>query len=315
LEAACIFGPRLQASATYLAGVGRLGKRAIRRFFVDLCGIPIATGSVSKLEVKTGAALEAIHAETLDHVRGLDANVEETGWKQGPRKVWLWVAATKTATVFLVRKNRDRATFDELVGPSPSVLTTDWFSVYKHLADTKRQVYWAHLRRDFQAMIDRRDRGSPIGGELLIHADVLTDQWRKGRQCVRTRPWFRRAILPWLRDEVRGLREAGARCVGIKTARVCRELLSLEPSLWTFSSREGLDPTNNAAERTVGHAVSWRKTSYGTAGERGNRFVERMLTVVSNCRSQGRDVLDFLVEAIHARRSGSTPPTLIPAEA
>ena len=146
-EAACGFGPRLQAGAAYIAGVGRLGKRAISRLFVDLCGIPIATGSVSKLEARTGTALEPVHAETLDHVRGLDANVDETGWKQGSKKAWLWVAVTKGATVFLVRKNRNRAAFDDLVGPSPGVLTTDRFSVYKHLPDTRRQVCWAHTIR------------------------------------------------------------------------------------------------------------------------------------------------------------------------
>ena len=84
-------------------------------------------------------------------------------------------------------------------------------------------------------------------------------------------------------------------------------------SLWTFASREGVEPTNNAAERAVRHAVFWRKTSCGTASERGSRFVERMLTVVATCRSQGRDVLDFLVESIHAHRSGGKPPSLIPA--
>jgi transposase len=313
-EAACGFGPRLQASAAYLTGVGRPGKRAIRRFFVDLCGIPIATGSAGKLEAKTGAALEAIRAETLDHVRGLDANVDETGWEQGLNKAWLWVAVTKAATVFPVRKNRDRAAFDDLVGPSPGVLTTDRFSVYKHLPSTRRQVCWAHLRRDFQAMTDRRDRGSPIGGELLMYADILAEGWRKVREGVRTRPWFRRSILPWLREEIRVLLEAGARCVGTKTSRVCGELLGLEPSLWTFASREGVEPTNAAAERAVRHAVCWRKTSYGTASDRGSRSVERLLTVVSSCRIQGRDVLDFLVDAIHAHRSGRTPPLLIPAK-
>ena len=314
-EAARGFGPRLQAGAAYLAGVGRLGKRAIRRFFADLCGIPIATGSVSKLEARTSDALHSIHAEALGHAQGLDANVDETGWKQGPDKAWLWVAATRAMTVFLVRRNRDRAAFDDLVGPSPGVLTTDRFSVYKHLPAERRQVCWAHLRRDFQAMIDRRDRGSPIGEGLLMHADILADEWRKVREGARTRRWFRRAILPWLREEVRGLLEAGARCVGIKTARVCGELLGLEPSLWTFADREGIEPTNNAAERAVRHAVCWRKMSYGTAGERGSRFVERMLTAVSSCRSQGRDVLEFLLDAIQAHRSGSTPPSLVPAKA
>lgn len=311
-EAAGGFGPKLQAASAYFSGVGRLGKRPIRQLFADLHGIPISTGSVSNLEARTGAALRPFHDEALDHVRGLDANVDETGWKQGPEKAWLWVAVTGAVTVFLIRRHRDRGAFDDLVGPAPGVLTTDRFSVYAHLPGEKRQVCWAHLRRDFQAMIDRRDGGSTIGEELLLHADILAAEWIEVRRGTRTREWFGREVLPWLREEVGHLLEAGSRCGCAKTAGVCRELLGIEASLWTFASRPGVEPTNNAAERAVRHAVCWRKTSYGTDSERGSRFVERMLSAVASCRSQGRDVMGFLAQAITAHRDHSQRPSLLP---
>ena len=314
-EAASGFGPRLQAATAYLSGVGRLGKRPIRQLLADLFGIPISTGSISKLEARTSHALRSIHDEALDHTQGLDANVDETGWKQGPKKAWLWAAVTNSVTAFLIRRRRDRGAFDDLVGPSPGVLTTDRYSVYTHLEVDRRQVCWAHLRRDFQAMIDRRDRGSPIGEELLLHADLLAEQWPPVRSGTRGREWFSREILPWLREEVRLLLEAGSRCDGIKTAGVCGELLSIEPSLWTFATVPGVEPTNNAAERAVRHAVCWRKTSYGTDSERGSRFVERMLTVVASCRSQGRDMMDFLTRAISAHQSQTQKPSLLPNRA
>jgi transposase len=311
-EAAGGFGPKLQAASAYFSGVGRLGKRPIRQLFADLHGIPISTGSVSNLEARTGAALRPFHDEALDHVRGLDANVDETGWKQGPEKAWLWVAVTGAVTVFLIRRHRDRGAFDDLVGPAPGVLTTDRFSVYAHLPGEKRQVCWAHLRRDFQAMIDRRDGGSTIGEELLLHADILAAEWIEVRRGTRTREWFGREVLPWLREEVGHLLEAGSRCGCAKTAGVCRELLGIEASLWTFASRPGVEPTNNAAERAVRHAVCWRKTSYGTDSERGSRFVERMLSAVASCRSQGRDVMGFLAQAITDHRDHSQRPSLLP---
>jgi transposase len=311
-EAAHGFGPRLQAATAYFSGVGRLSKRSIRQLFADIHGIPISLGGVSKLEVRTGLALRSIHAEALDHTQGLDANVDETGWKQGPKKAWLWVAVTSLVTAFLIRRHRDRRAFDDLVGPRPGVLTTDRYSVYAHLASEARQICWAHLRRDFQAMIDRRDRGSAIGEELLMYADILADQWPKVREGTRTREWFRQEILPWLREEVHRLLGAGLRCGSAKTAGVCGELLSIKSSLWTFASRSGVEPTNNAAERAVRHAVCWRKTSYGTDSERGSRFVERMLTVVATCRLQGRDVMEFLAQAIKAHQSQSANPSLLP---
>ena len=311
-EAACGFGPRLQAASAYFGGVGRLGKRAIGLLFSDLCDIPIALGSVSKLEARTGDALGPIHAEALDHTRGLDANVDETGWRQGTEKAWLWVAVTSLVTVFLIRRHRDRAAFDDLVGPTPGVLTTDRYAVYAHLASDRHQVCWSHLRRDFQAMIDRRDRGSTTGEGLLMYADILGDHWPEVRDGTRTRGWFRQEILPWLREEVRSLLDAGSGCGCIVTARVCRELLAIEASLWTFARVPGVEPTNNAAERAVRHAVCWRKTSYGTDSERGSRFVERMLTVVASCRSQGRGVMGFLVQAITAHRGQTPRPSILP---
>jgi transposase len=305
--AASGFGPKLTATVAYLSGVGRLSKRTIRTLFADLCGLPVSLGAVSKLEQAVSRALAPIHAQAHEATKGADANVDETGWKQGGKKAWLWVAVTAAVSVFLIRPNRNRAAFDALAGPTPGVLTTDRFGVYTHLTGRRRQVCWAHLRRDFQAMIDRRNGGSGIGEELLFHADILFEHWHRVRDGTRTRRWFQRTHAGWLRAEVKALLASGSASACAKTAGVCREILGVEASLWTFAGRAGVEPTNNAAERAVRHAVCWRKTSYGTDSERGSRFVERMLTVVASCRQQGRSVLDFLVQAVTGAQ-----PSLLP---
>ena len=164
-------------------------------------------------------------------------------------------------------------------------------------------------------MIDRRDRGSPIGEALLLYADILAEQWAQVRDGTQGRQWFEREILPWLREEVHRLLEAGSGCGCAKTAGVCGELRSIRSSLWRFAWVPGVEPTNNAAERAVRHAVCWRKTSYGTASERGSRFVERILTVVASCRSQGRDVMELLTRAITAHQNQSQKPSLLPEQA
>ena len=311
--AASGFGPRLTATAAYLSGVGRLGKRGIRMLFAEVFDIPVALGSVSKLEARVSRALAPVHDEALRDIRGKDANFDETGWKQGADRAWLWVAVTALVTVFLIRPKRNRAAFDDLAGPEPGILTTDRFPVYTHLAAEKRQICWAHLRRDFQAMIDRRNAGSAIGEGLLEHADILAEHWRKVRDGTRKRRWFERTHARWLRGEVRLLLERGAECHCPVTARVCRDLLGSEASLWTFATAAGVEPTNNAAERAVRHAVCWRKTSYGTDGEAGSRFVERMLTVVASCRAQGRGVLEFLTRAVEAPSGEDGKQSLLPA--
>jgi transposase len=217
--------------------------------------------------------------------------------------------------VFLVRLSRGRKVLAELIPGTAGVLTTDRYPAYDHLPAGQRQVCWAHLRRDFQAMIDRDSAGSGIGEDLLIHADILLWHWKRVRDGTLSRVGFRRTYLGWVRTEVRTLLERGAGCRCAKTAGVCRELLAIESALYTFAAEEGVEPTNNAAERALRHAVCWRKTSYGTDSAGGSRFVERVLTVVTTCRQQGRDVLAFLTDAIQAARAGTTHPSLIPVAA
>ncbi|OWK35530.1 Mobile element protein [Fimbriiglobus ruber] len=110
-------------------------------------------------------------------------------------------------------------------------------------------------------------------------------------------------------DAVYGPRGA---CGCVKTAVTCRELTAVETCLWTFTRVTGVEPTNNAAERALRHAVCGRKTRHGTASEKGSRFVERILTEVASCRQQERNVPAFLTDAIQAARTGAQPPSLIP---
>jgi len=104
-------------------------------------------------------------------------------------------------------------------------------------------------------------------------------------------------------------------CGCAKTAGVCRELLKLEPALWACLRVEGVEPTNNAAERALRHAVLWRKSSYGTSSAKGSRYVASILTVVATCRQQGRNVLEFVTSCCQARLQSQTAPSLLPTAA
>ena len=315
-EAEVGYGPRAQAVCAALAGEGRMSKRRVARVMKGLFGLPISPASVCELERRTAEALGPIHAEVLEHIQKLHAHVDETSWREGRRKGWLWTAATKGSAAFRVAANRSRDAFAELMGRSPpGVVTSDRYSAYAHLPPAKRQACWAHLIRDFQAMIDRGDAGKAVGEDLLMHAGVLFDAWSKVRAGASSRPAFAAETLPWLRREVRSLLRRGVECDAKKTAATCREVLKIEPALWTFASVEGVEPTNNDAERSLRQAVCWRKTSFGTDSPAGSRFVERILTAVESCRRQSRDLLDFLVQAVSAHRSGGAPPSLVPAGA
>jgi transposase len=160
-------------------------------------------------------------------------------------------------------------------------------------------------------MIDRGNAGARVGRQLLEYADVLFEWW----YWVRDGTWRRstlRHLVSVLRPAFREVLDAGTRCGCPKTAATCRELLAMEPAMWTFVRVEGIEPTNNAAERALRHAVQWRKTSYGTESAAGSHFVENLLTVVATCRQQERPVLDYLTQCCQALYTDTQPPSLLP---
>jgi transposase len=308
-------GPRLQAALALMTGAYRMSKRMVQTFCADVLGVPICGGQVCASEAETAAATAAVVQELREYVRSQPANVDETGWWQKQQRGWLWVVVTEAVTVFTIALSRAAAVARELVDPSAGqVITTDRYKGYLWLPLRQRQVCWAHVIRDFQAMVDRANKGSPIGEELLCCAEDLFTWWYRVRDGTLSRSTFRRYVAelrPWVRSQL----AAGSVCACAKTAGTCKELLAVEPALWTFARVEGVEPTNNAAERALRPAVLWRKTSYGTESETGSRFVANILTVVATCRQQRRPVLEYLTGCCRAALEGTPPASLLPTVA
>jgi transposase len=306
------FGPRLQALLAILAGGYRLGKRPIRQLAQDLFGLSISTGMVAKLERSTADALQQPMAELEEYVRTQHANVDETSWREAMQKAWLWVVVTPLVTVFRIAATRCGKVAGELLGSTYRlVVTSDRWKAYNRFC--RRQFCWSHLRRDFQAMIDRQNGGTPIGETLLGLSDRMFAWWHRVRDGTLNRSSFQ-VYISGLRAEVREALIQGAGCGCPKTAATCRDLIAHEARLWTFVRQEGVEPTNNAAERALRHAVLWRKGSGGTDSSRGSRFVERVLSVRETCRQQGRSLLGYLVECCQAQLEGRRIPSLLPTD-
>jgi transposase len=161
-----------------------------------------------------------------------------------------------------------------------------------------------------QAMIDRDGDGAEVWRQLLWQSNKLFEAWHKARDGIIRRSTFLQTVA-WLRPMVRRSLERGSGCACTKTAATCGELLRLWECLWTFTRVDGVEPTNNAAERALRHAVIWRRISGGTDSEGGSRFVERMLSVVATCRQQKRSVLEYLTRCHRARLSGRPAPSLL----
>jgi len=305
------FGPRLRAILSVLAGGYRLGKRPIRQLAFDLLGLTISTGMIARLERQAAAELEAPVEELRDHVRQADvAHIDETSWWQGRDKMWLWTAVTRLVTVFVIAPSRGADVAKRILGTdTKKVVISDRLKSYAWIK--RRQFCWAHLNRDFQAMIDRGGEFAEVGRLLLGHSERLFDWWHRVRDGTMARGTLRSKVA-MMRFSFREDLRRGVKCGCVKTAGTCRELLAGEPHLWTFVRVEGVEPTNNDAERALRHGVIYRKTSGGTDSEAGSRFVERMLTVVATCRQQEVNVLDFLTRCYQARLEGKAAPSLLP---
>lgn len=306
------FGPRLQALTGVLSGAYRLSKRSIATLLFDLFGLSVSLGMIVKLQAHTAQALTLPVQQAHQYVQGRPANVDETSWKHAGAKAWLWVAVTSLVTVFAIARRRDAVALRHLVGEHVvHIISSDRFSTYETLPLEKRQICWAHLRRDFQALIDRGGAGARVGRELLWLSDDLFFFWHRVRDGTWSRGQLQRWLKGWRPEWEQAVYE-GTRCVDPRAQALCQELQRLDGALWRFAEYAGVEPTNNAAEQALRQAVCWRKTSYGTHSEAGRQFVERILTVVTSCRQQGRPVLSFVTDCCQAWLQHTSPPSLVP---
>jgi len=306
------YGPRLASVVALCSGAYRMSKRRVASFCREVLGVEVAVGEICRIEQTVTQAVAPAVADALLYVQTHDTNVDETPWWEHDQRRWLWTVVTVQVSVFAVAASRGAAVLEALLGELyAGVVTSDRAKAYDTRPLRERQICWAHLARDFQAMIDRGGPAQPVGEALLEHAQVLFAWWHWVRDGTWTRSTFQQYVST-LRASFRGELENGAAGACPKTAATCRELLAREAALWTFVRVEGVEPTNNAAERSLRHAVQWRKTSYGTQSEQGSRFVAHILTVVASCQQQGRNVLAYLTACCQAFYAGRAVPSLVP---
>lgn len=315
------FGPRLQAAVGYLTGLAHLTKRPIEEVMRDLFGVSISVGSVVRVQQTVSEAVAPAVEEARTYVQEQAvANVDETGWREGLRgegqpgrkKAWLWVAVTQWVTIFMIHARRGAQAAQVLLGPFAGYLVTDRWGAYNGWPLKKRQVCWAHLIRDFVKLGERGESAGKIAEALLVETEKMFELWHRVRDGTLGRSTFQDLMKP-IRQGVEALLAEGTRCGLRQAERTCGKILKIAPALWTFVDVEGIEPTNNAAERAVRPAVLYRKACLGTQSEAGSRFVERMLTVVTTLRQQGRNVMEYLTEACALALVGQKPPSLLPS--
>src|SRR5215213_2350432 len=307
------FGARLTAVIALLSGRYRLSRREVRQLLQDLWEVRVSLGAVLRQEQAQSAALMPIVDEARAAVRQASVvNMDETGWRQERKRAWLWTVVTAEVTVFQIDRSRGGAVVDALLGSAfTGVVGSDRWSAYSRFPAERRALCHAHLKRAFQALVDRGGEAEPIGRWGLAEIERLFALWHRFRAEEFDRPAFCRRLIP-LQARLGRLLRRGQQSPDRKAAGLCRGLTKWWAALWTFARVEGVEPTNNVAERALRPAVLWRKGSFGSDSAAGSRYAERLLTVVASCRQQGRPLLGLLMAAGEAALQGSAAPSLLP---
>ena len=313
VPAGCV-GPRFQAILALLTGRCRISRREAREIAIALFGekATVSVGTVAAMERRTARALKPSYDEALDAIQNAEfVHCDETSWRQSNKFAWLWAAVTPKLKVFRIDRRRNREAFRKLLFAFVGILITDRYSVYRIHGVLMRQLCWAHLKRNFRALAERGGKGRSLGTSGLKIVKAVFEEWYRFRRGEITRHGLRCRIAP-IRKRLDRLLTRHINSPVPKARKIAKDLREYGAALWTFARVEGVEPTNNAAERSLRKAVLWRKGSFGSASKAGSRFAERMLTVSESLRAQGRSILAFLEATIRAGLNSGQRPSLCP---
>jgi transposase len=307
------FGPRLQAAAVTLAVRNRVSRRDTTELARELFGVELATGSVDAIIQRAGEALAAPHTRLEQQIKSAPVvNIDETGWKTAGESRTLWGALSGHSAVFRIAAGRHGFEARTLLGERfAGIVCSDRWRGYDYLDPSQRQLCWAHLLRDFTAHSEGMAEQQRFGDDGVRIARDLFAAW-EGYQADGDRARLQAQIAP-LHDKLRALLEHAARkSTKTKYHRLfAKSLLKRWPALWTFAHLDGVEPTNNHAERGLRGAVIYRKLSLGSQSEQGERTIERLLSASITCRLQKRSLFAYLADVQSASIRGDPIPTLI----
>ncbi len=291
----------------------RQSKRRTANFLQDILNVPCSTGWTCKIQNLVSNTLAEPYEELRQELKNQpQLFVDESPSKQHKSKAWLWVAVASQFAVFGLFLSRKRDALVKLIGDySGIIINCDRAKMY--FDGDRLQWCWAHLKRDIQKLIDNRTDGqvNRLGHDLMRQFRTLFEWWR--RYKADEIPWttFQAEVQP-IRKAFEDLLLRGAFSGNDKLTGMCDELHKHRAWLWTFTEVQGVEPTNNTAERALRPAVIYRKLSFGTQSSSGSRYLERILTVSETCRLQHRSPYQYLVELMQAKFDGQPTPSLLP---
>jgi transposase len=311
-----LIGPRLTTLIAYLKGFCHASFSTIRKFLRDVVGVTVSRGQLAKVVAKVSQALERPYDELLERLpHEAQLNVDETGHKDRGRGLWTWCFRASLYTLFWIDPTRSAEVLLEVLGQEfDGVLGCDCFSAYRRYmreCGVVVQFCLAHLIRDVKFLTTLPDARERAYGERLREA--LRQLFAVIHREPELTPGAFQRQLQAARDAVLVQGTTGVPA-GPHSQTLAKRLRTYGESYFTFVTTPGVEPTNNLAEQAIRFVVIDRHITQGTRGERGQRWCERIWTVMASCVQQGRSVFDYLSRAVEAWLGGSAAPSLLPQE-
>jgi transposase len=292
------YGPRLTALIGELSGSQRDSRSAVQEFCTSVLGVRISRGAIQRAVDRVSEAIRPHYEAIATKARQAKVNsIDETTWYQHGVLAWLWVMVNPTVALFKVQASRNKAAFEALIERWAGILVSDGYGVYHHWLHG-RQTCLAHLIRRARGLAERRDPELAWFGRRVMTELQRLVHWA-------TAPPTSGKVQTWYARMVHLLAQHGQR--RDEAGTLARTLEREMGSLWTFIVEEGVDPTNNRAERALRFAVLWRKLMQGTYNEKGDRWVERILSLRETCRLRGIPTFPVLVEAVTCSFNSQPP--------
>lgn len=302
------FGPRLMGFIEILTGEARATKR-ITITVLGYLGILISSGSVSNIHKLAADVLKGPYEMIKAAVLNQHMNADETSWYRNGKRKWCWTGTASNATFFQIDASRSMAACKRVFGDFKNVLTADRYGAY-NILDCEKQSCWSHLDRDFEKIEGRGDADEVVGRALKAVADLVFKEWRAFVAGILTREELQKKFESEMIPSMKSILTVGALGQGVssKTQATCLNILLRLETLWTFIYKEGVEPTNNRAERDLRPLVICRKLTAGSRSEWGEKHIERLMSVVATLKKGTKNIFEYLTSCFWARqRAGPIP--------
>lgn len=307
-----ITGPNLTSFMSQMVSKYKLSRRELQEFLKEQYSFTLSLGSVFNKQKLVNKALEKTISELLVHIKESSCvNMDETGHRRDGRAEWLWGIMSPKAAFFSIENSRGKKVIHRLMEGYEHVVISDRYAAYNYFDSNKRQVCWAHLKRDFTKIAEKPDKTlGRIGKHLLICQAKLFESWHSYKQGNLSRNGLALETA-LIRKQIGEYLEQGSYTdPKLKIARFCKNLLESFSALWTFIFIEGVEPTNNHAERCLRPAVIWRKKSFGTRSDYGSQFVARTMSFITTCKLQSKNSFELLKQTMQCYFANIEPPLL-----